>query len=484
MTFASILVLLVYSLWQLGPDPILFLLGAFTLVTYAVARACVRANRVLEKQIVSLCEDMAAGNLENRVTHISGKFGIAHIAYSLNDALDQIEVFIREGDTLTNYHRQGQFYRQVFTTGICGQFKTSLKQQAESLTFMEQAHWRQSTDKMQAELSDVKTSRLLENLQGMQQNLLTITDEMQEVREQSGTAAKNALASKISVQNVMQNTRQVVDKISLLRRSSEELDKSSSEIAQVVSLITSIAGKTNLLALNAAIEAARAGRFGRGFAVVADEVRSLADHTKNATNKIEEIIKRLLVASKSISSESQEIDNLAKVSYELVSDFEQSFAGFSDVAQHTYEWVSHSSMVSSIALAKIDNLLYLQQGYRGLELGSESKEAFAVETDDKKSRIVQWLDDEEGGGQYRHLPAFAEINEPLQQVHYNVRQAIRHATEDWEHNPQIQIQILGHMKTAEENSHAFISLLNRSLDEKKQFESTNNGAQGGGVELF
>jgi methyl-accepting chemotaxis protein len=65
-----------------------------------------------------------------------------------------------------------------------------------------------------------------------------------------------------------------------------DLDESSREIGNVVSLIDQIAEQTNMLALNATIEAARAGSAGKGFAVVAAEVKELSSATAGATSQI------------------------------------------------------------------------------------------------------------------------------------------------------------------------------------------------------
>ncbi|HEY6107013.1 MAG TPA: methyl-accepting chemotaxis protein, partial [Anaeromyxobacteraceae bacterium] len=68
------------------------------------------------------------------------------------------------------------------------------------------------------------------------------------------------------------------------------LGRRSDDIAQILTFINDVAGRTNLLSLNASIIAAQAGEHGKAFAVVADQIRDLAAQIARSTKSIGDII--------------------------------------------------------------------------------------------------------------------------------------------------------------------------------------------------
>ncbi len=75
-----------------------------------------------------------------------------------------------------------------------------------------------------------------------------------------------------------------------LRQVMNDMRDSAGRIADITSMIDSLAFQTNILALNAAVEAARAGESGRGFSIVAAEVGNLAGKSAEASREIARLV--------------------------------------------------------------------------------------------------------------------------------------------------------------------------------------------------
>ena len=128
-----------------------------------------------------------------------------------------------------------------------------------------------------------RTEHTAANLEETVAAMAELTSNVQEGSE----AATQANRMAQSAAEVATRGGEVVSQVVVTMR---EINASSKKIADITSVIDSIAFQTNILALNAAVEAARAGEQGRGFAVVASEVRLLAQRSAQAAKEISTLI--------------------------------------------------------------------------------------------------------------------------------------------------------------------------------------------------
>ena len=105
-----------------------------------------------------------------------------------------------------------------------------------------------------------------------------------------GTIASESEKANEYVKTALDRVNAGMESMGQLKNEMNEIEKSSVQITDIISMINDIAEQTNLLSLNASIESARAGEAGKGFTIVASEIRKLAEKSGLAAAEIQKLI--------------------------------------------------------------------------------------------------------------------------------------------------------------------------------------------------
>lgn len=213
---------------------------------------------------------------------------------NLNTCILAVNRLVEDTRQIADEAQQGQLYSLVDVTAHTGDFRLALQGSQEILQRMvapihtvKQAAETIHVAAAEIEKGNNDLSRRTETqanaLQETSANLETLTNNIRQTAEHAHQASLQASqANQMAVQGGKA--------FNALTTTMQGINETSAQIAQITSVIDSIAFQTNILALNAAVEAARAGEEGRGFAVVAGEVRNLAKRSAASAKEIKELI--------------------------------------------------------------------------------------------------------------------------------------------------------------------------------------------------
>lgn len=318
-------------------------------------------------------QQISLGKLQNRVkVELSGE--LDDLKQYINSTANTIEKSITEIKTVVQAQASGDLSKSIQGQyeGDFDALKSSINSSAQTINGIV-SQIKRSANGVQHAVAEVETasldlsSRTQEQAASLEETASAI-EEITATVSQHSDSTLNADELIHETRNQSQSGMKVVEQA---QQSMSKISGSSAEIAEIITLIDSIAFQTNLLALNAAVEAARAGEHGRGFAVVASEVRNLAQKSAEAASDIKTIIEN------SVDQVHQGEQQVQK-SGEMLTSINDSIISITEIVEE----ISNSSREEKTGIGQINQAITL------IDEATQQNAAIAEETSAAASQML------------------------------------------------------------------------------------------------
>lgn len=283
------------SLNQLGITFAVAVVIATTILTILIVIYSTKMGRVAKKYS-GFAESISLGRLENQFTNkeLSRKDELGDIGRALSIMQDKLK------DVIGNFQNNAE----------------NIDNHAKNLSSFSQ-DISATSENVASAIADVAdgASVQFEKLTTIKTVIHQFADDLnnmdQSVTGVNGSAdliMRMAKDNSIEMEQMIQSFEKLNQTFQELINRVNALGGNISSVQAMTELIHSIADQTNLLALNAAIEAARAGEAGKGFSVVANEIRTLAEKSKDSSERIDSIIKGVSLDTKNMVGTAEEVN--------------------------------------------------------------------------------------------------------------------------------------------------------------------------------